>query len=211
MLSDQSVSGDLFAVIGAAATALVAWFAVPKGLYELLALWRDRDYRRAKRAVEFAKDFPDEPAFREHARRLISTAMVGVSGLTHEQRMAFLAHEDAQTQTRHFKELRRWLMIKISAGRIEWMWRRAELADLQRYKRERWKFFGAYLFWFVVAFSPLVAWRMFFGPIQPPLPVLAVLLLFMTGSLLMAVVQTVYASELRMAERFMSERLSAGR
>jgi hypothetical protein len=89
----MTASGEFLAVITAVATSLGVWFGVPKGLYELLALWRDRGYRRAKRAIELAKEFPDEPTFREHARRLTSAAMVDVSRLSYAQRVARLSLE----------------------------------------------------------------------------------------------------------------------
>lgn len=209
MPTPVTASAELLTVIAAVAASLVAWFSVPKGLYELLALWRDRGYRRAKRAIEFAKEFPDEPTFREHARRLTSAAMVDVNGLTHAQRMALL--KDEQTQVQRVREFRRWLSINVSAGQIEWTWRRAELADPKRRRFEQLKLFGAYLGCIAIAFLPLIGWRMVSGAVQPPWPVLAVLLLIMVVFLLVAIAQPHYASTLRRAGRFMLERSSTDR
>ncbi len=210
MISVQSAPGDVLTIIGATAGVLAAWFGLPKVLHEVLALWRDRSYRRAKRAAEFAKEFPDEPTLRQHALRLASAALINVEGLTHEQRMAFLAREDVQTQARHQVETRRWLDTTVSDGQIVRTWRRAELANPQCRRREQWKLFFAYLGYLVFAFLPLTGWRLFFGSNSQSLLVPAVPLLAMAVFLLMAVVQPFHSSSLHRAVRVMAEQSSAG-
>jgi hypothetical protein len=198
-------SADFFAVASAAAAVLVAWFGVPKALYDLLSLWRDRNHRRARRAIDFAKEFPEEPRFRGHARRLVSAAMVDVRGLKHEQRMALLELEDESVHIRNLREFQRWLTINVIAGQVRWAWHRAELADPRYRRAEQWKLFAAYLGYLAVAFLPFVVWRVVVGRDQPPWSVLVLMLLFMVFFMGIAMLQTSNASTLRRAARLVDD------